>query len=139
MSGRPATTKTVAEYKQGAASVAEFKRDREVTVSELLWRHRHEVHVPEVSICRYRPSRAVHDRAVEAGVFEVDAKLELVDGDPHAMTPEGSRHANVTNLVADCLPRVFDFGFHARGQDPLAVGTCSESLIARRCCDGCDR
>ncbi len=42
------------------------------------------------SICHYRLSRVEYDRAVEAGAFEPDAKLELIDGDLHAMTPEGT-------------------------------------------------
>ena len=77
--------------------------------------------VSDVSICHYRLSRAEYDRAVEAGVFEADARLELIDGDLHAMTPEGSRHATGMNLVADCLRRVFDAGFHVRMQHPLAT------------------
>ena len=80
----------------------------------------------DVSICHYRLSRVEYDRAVEAGVFEADAKLELIDGDLHAMTPEGSRHAAVIELVAGCLRRVFDSGFHVRIQHPLAVDDYSE-------------
>ena len=82
--------------------------------------------VSDVSICHYRLSRAEYDRAVEAGVFEADARLELIDGDLHAMTPEGSRHATGMNLVADCLRRVFDAGFHVRMQHPLATDDYSE-------------
>ncbi len=80
----------------------------------------------DVSICHYRLSRVEYDRAVEAGVFEADARLELVDGDLHAMTPEGSRHAAVMELVADRLRRVFDSGFHVRIRHPLAADDYSE-------------
>ncbi len=79
-----------------------------------------------MSICHYRLSRVEYDRAVDAGVFEADAKLELIDGDLHAMTPEGSRHAAVIELVADCLRRVFDSGFHVRIQHPVAADDYSE-------------
>ena len=80
----------------------------------------------DVSICHYRLSRVEYDRAVEAGVFEADARLELIDGDLHTMTPEGSRHTTGMNLVADCLRRVFDSGFHVRIQNPLAADDYSE-------------
>ena len=79
-----------------------------------------------MSICHYRLSRVEYDRAVEAGVFEADARLELVDGDLHAKAPEGSRHAAVMELVADRLRRVFDSGFHVRIQHPLAADDYSE-------------
>ena len=79
-----------------------------------------------VPICNYRLSRVEYDRAVEAGVFEADARLELIDGELRAMTPEGSRHAAVMELVADCLRRVFGSGFHVRIQHPLAADDYSE-------------
>ena len=34
----------------------------------------------DVSIRQYRLSRLEYDRAVEAGAFEPEAKLELIDG-----------------------------------------------------------
>ena len=80
----------------------------------------------DVAICHYRLSRVGYDRAVEAGAFEPDAKLELIDGDLSAMTPEGSRHALGIDLVADCLRGVFGTGFHVRIQHPLAVDDYSE-------------
>ena len=46
----------------------------------------------EVAICHYRLSRVEYDRAVEAGAFEPDAELELIDGDLSAMTSEGVSH-----------------------------------------------
>ena len=80
----------------------------------------------DVSICHYRLSRGEYDRAVEAGAFEPDAKLELIDGNLHAMTPEGSRHAAVMDIVAHHLPRVFGSEFYIRIQHPLAVDDYSE-------------
>ena len=47
----------------------------------------------DVSICHYRLSRVEYDRAVEAGVVEANAKLELIDGQLQAKPPKGSRHA----------------------------------------------
>ena len=63
---------------------------------------------------------------MEAGAFEPDAKLELIDGDLRAMTPEGTRHAAVIDLAADCLRRVFGSEFHVRVQHPLAADDYSE-------------
>ncbi|MYH30978.1 MAG: Uma2 family endonuclease [Acidobacteria bacterium] len=80
----------------------------------------------DVPICHYRLSRIEYDRAVEAGAFEPDAKLELIDGDLNAMTPEGVGHTTGMDLVADCLRLVFGSGFHVRIQHPLAVDDYSE-------------
>ena len=80
----------------------------------------------DVSICHYRLSRVEYDRAVEAGAFEPDARLELIDGNLHAMTPEGSRHAAVMDIVAHYLQRVFRSEFYIRIQHPLAVDDYSE-------------
>lgn len=80
----------------------------------------------DACIRRYPLSRAEYDRAVEGGAFEPEAKVELVDGELHAMTPEGSRHAVGMNVVADRLRRVFDIGFHVRVQNPLALDDYSE-------------
>ena len=65
-----------------------------------------------MTVCHYRLSRLEYERAVEAGAFEPDAKLELIDGDLHAMTPEGSRHSLGIDLTADCLREVFGPGFY---------------------------
>ena len=46
-----------------------------------------------VETCRWR--RDVYDRAVEAGVFGPDDRIELIDGELVTMTPPGSRHANL--------------------------------------------
>ena len=80
----------------------------------------------DVSICHYRLSRVEYDRAVEAGAFEPEAKLELIDGSLHAMTPEGTAHTTGMHLVADCLRQVFGSGFFVRIQNPLAVDQYSE-------------
>ena len=80
----------------------------------------------DVSIRPYRLRRVEYDRAVEAGAFEPDAKLELIDGDLNAMTPEGVSHAIGIDLVADSLRRVFGLGFYVRIQHPLAADDYSE-------------
>ena len=82
--------------------------------------------VSDAPVCHYRLSRVEYDRAVEAGAFQPDARLELVDGDLNAMTPEGVGHTIGIDLVADCLRQVFGPGFYVRIQHPLAADDYSE-------------
>ena len=63
----------------------------------------------DVPTRRYRLSRFEYERAVDAGVFEPDARLELVDGALLAMARETPRHATGTNLAASHLRRAFKF------------------------------
>ena len=46
----------------------------------------------------YRWTRERYDRAVEAGVFGPDDRLELIEGQLLAMNPRGSRHAAIVDL-----------------------------------------
>ena len=80
----------------------------------------------DTSICHYRLSRVEYDRTVEAGAFAPEAKLELIDGNLHAMTPEGTAHTTGMHLIADWLRQVFGSGFFVRIQNPLAVDEYSE-------------
>ena len=82
--------------------------------------------VSDVSIGLYRLSRVEYDRAVEAGAFEPDAKVELIDGNLHAMAPEGSRHALGIDNVAECLRAAFGSRFYIRIQHPLGADDYSE-------------
>ena len=80
----------------------------------------------DASIRHYRLSRVEYDRAVEAGAFEPNANVELIDGNLHAMTREGTAHTTGIHLVADRLREVFASGFYVRIQNPLAVDEYSE-------------
>ena len=82
--------------------------------------------VPETTARPYRWSRTEYDRAVDAGVFVPDARLELVDGEILAMTPQGSRHFAGVELAADALREAFGAGCRVRVQGPLAAGDDSE-------------
>jgi Uma2 family endonuclease len=81
---------------------------------------------PAPTIDRYRMSRAEYDRAVEAGVFAPDARLELIDGEILTVTPQGSRHSTGVGLVSEALRAAFGAGFHVRVQFPLAADDYSE-------------
>ena len=74
----------------------------------------------------YHWSRQAYDRAVEAGVFGPDDRIELIEGQLLAMTPQGSRHAAIVNQAADVLRDAFGAGYSIRTQSPLAVGDDSE-------------
>ncbi len=78
------------------------------------------------AVRRHRWSRREYERAVAAGVFPPDARLELVDGEIVEMTPQGSRHAVAVQLVEEALRRLFPGKFSIRVQMPLALGEDSE-------------
>ena len=80
----------------------------------------------DAAICHYRLSRTEYDRAVEAGAFDPEARLELINGELHAMTPQGSRHATGVGRVTKALWGALGAGFHVRVQVPLAVDDYSE-------------
>ena len=79
-----------------------------------------------ISETTYRWSRETYDRAVDAGVFGPGDRLELVDGQLLAMTPQGSRHAAIVAHVGEVLRGVFGADYSVRTQCPLAVGDDSE-------------
>ncbi len=73
-----------------------------------------------------RWARDEYERMVEAGVFPPGDRVELVDGEVVAMTPQGSGHATAVGLIEDALRAVFQVGYHVRGQRPLALDPASE-------------
>ena len=73
-----------------------------------------------------RWSRGAYDRAVAAGVFGPDDRIELVEGQLLAMTAQGSRHAAIVDCAGDILREVFGESCRVRMQCPLAVGDDSE-------------
>ena len=82
--------------------------------------------VPAPTGDRYRLSRAEYDRALEAGVFAPEVRLELIDGEILTMTPRGSRHTTGVELAAEALRTAFGTGFRVRVQFPLAAEDYSE-------------
>lgn len=62
----------------------------------------------------------------EQGIFRPDERVELVDGEIVAMTPQRSRHAAVVQLVAKALEAAFGPDHHARIQFPLVLDDMSE-------------
>ena len=74
----------------------------------------------------YRWSRDVYDRAVEAGVFRPEDRIELIEGELVMMTPHGSRHATAIRLVNRALSDAFGDGYIVQCQLPLAIAADSE-------------
>ena len=74
----------------------------------------------------YRWRRDVYDRAVEAGVFGPEDRIELIEGKLVMMTPHGSRHATAIRLVDRVLTRVFGEDCIVQCQLPLAIADDSE-------------
>ena len=75
---------------------------------------------------RYRWIRVQYDQMVEAGVFDEDARVELIHGEVVIMSPQDSRHAAAVILVAEALREVIGEGWHVREQVPLALDPDSE-------------
>jgi Uma2 family endonuclease len=74
----------------------------------------------------HRWSRTEYERMAEAGVFEPDERLELIDGEVWQMPPQSTRHFTAIRLVERALSRVFANGFDVRTQGPLAIDGHSE-------------
>ncbi len=75
---------------------------------------------------RYRWSRRQYEQMIEAGVFDEDARVELLHGEVVTMSPQSSRHATIVTLVAEALREVVEEGWYVREQLPLALDPDSE-------------
>lgn len=73
-----------------------------------------------------RWSREEYDRMIATGIFHPEERLELVEGEIIAMTPQGSGHATAVSLMEEALRTVFGQGFLVRVQMPLALDPESE-------------
>lgn len=74
----------------------------------------------------HRWTRAQYERMIEAGVFDEDDRVELIDGEIVTMSPQGSRHAGTVSLVEGALRAVYAPSILIRIQMPLALGETSE-------------
>lgn len=73
-----------------------------------------------------RWTRQEYDKMVTAGIFPPGERVELVDGEILAMTPQGSAHATGVRLTEEALRVVFGAGYDVRIQMPLALDPSSE-------------
>ena len=73
-----------------------------------------------------RWTREEYDRMIATGIFHPEERLELIEGEIIAMTPQGSGHATAVRLVEDALRTLFTSGWDVRVQMPLALDPESE-------------
>lgn len=75
---------------------------------------------------RHRFSRAQFERMLDAGAFEPDDRLELLDGEINDIAPQKSRHATAVTLTGDALRAIFGADATVRLQLPLCLDDYSE-------------
>jgi Uma2 family endonuclease len=73
-----------------------------------------------------RWTRHEYERLIEQGAFGPEERLELVNGEILAMTPQKSRHASTVVILQRILSQAFATGTHCRPQLPLALSSDSE-------------
>jgi Uma2 family endonuclease len=77
---------------------------------------------------RHRISVEHFYRMAEAGLFEADERVELVDGEIIDMPPHASRHAGTIDQLARLLTSSLDARAIVRQQLPLTLGEYSEPV-----------
>ena len=87
---------------------------------------------------RKRPiAVADYHRMGEAGVFEDDERVELIEGEIYVMPPIGQRHASIVDRLTERFVLACSGQAIVRVQNPLTLGELSEpqpdiSLLRRR-------
>lgn len=74
----------------------------------------------------YRWTRQEFEKMTEIGLFSVEARLELIEGEIWEMAAHTSLHAAAIALVQRRLERIIDPRHHLRVQLPLALSDDSE-------------
>jgi Uma2 family endonuclease len=75
---------------------------------------------------RHRVSVSVYHRMAEAGIFDEDDRVELIDGEIVDMAPTGSKHASVVKLLTRFLSASIGKLAILSVQDPLHLDSRSE-------------
>jgi Uma2 family endonuclease len=73
-----------------------------------------------------RWTREEYDKMVEAGIFLPGERVELIDGEVLAMSPQKSGHSIAVSLTEEALRVAFGAGYYVRTQMPLALDAFSE-------------
>ena len=71
-------------------------------------------------------TRQDFDRLIEAGAFDEDDRLELLDGELWELSPPGSRHVTCARLVERALQAAFGADYDARRECPFALEKMSQ-------------
>jgi Uma2 family endonuclease len=83
-------------------------------------------HLREPPLRLWRIPRLKYECMVNAGAFEPEDRVELLDGLLVAHEPQGSRHAVAVAMVRAALERAFGARYHVREDKPLALDPLSE-------------
>lgn len=75
---------------------------------------------------RYRLTLAAYHQLANAGVFNEDSRLELIEGDLIAMPPIGERHASQTRRINQLFSRQIGDTAIVDVQNPVALNAYSE-------------
>jgi Uma2 family endonuclease len=78
------------------------------------------------TVRRHLWTRTEYERLVDAGGFDEDARIELLDGEIWEMSPIGTPHATCSLLVEQALHGITGSEFHVRGERPFALDDVSE-------------
>lgn len=73
-----------------------------------------------------RWTRAEYERMAEAGLFQPDERVQLIEGEVVVMTPQKSPHSVAIGKTEDALRQSFGTGFWVRIQMPLVIDPDSE-------------
>lgn len=73
-----------------------------------------------------RWTRDEYRKMAEYGLFALEERVELIEGEIVEMSPKRSSHSTSTTLVGDALRLAFGRGYTVRIQEPLALGPTSE-------------
>jgi Uma2 family endonuclease len=65
-------------------------------------------------------------RMAEAGIFNQDSRVELIEGEVVTMSPIGSRHAACVERIGALLKALLPAGTMARTQNPVRLSNYSE-------------
>ncbi len=69
----------------------------------------------------HRWTRQEFEQIASTGIFDPEARLELLDGEIFHMTPQSSWHATSVRMSEEVLRKIFRRGYDVRVQLPLAI------------------
>jgi len=78
------------------------------------------------SLPRHRWTVTDFDRMLISGLLDETDRVELIEGELIDMTPIGSRHANLVDVLTQILVRRLPAGCRVRVQNPIRLGDLSE-------------
>ena len=81
---------------------------------------------PVVALRRHRLTVDEYHRMGEAGIFDENDRVELIDGELIDMTPIGSRHAYVVDLINRLFTKEASQDRLVRVQNPIQLGVYGE-------------